>query len=67
MKNFGSKVFRFIMALVVGFSVANALKDFVENKQWGFFWLTIMILALGFAIMVCVWDLIDFKDESKDK
>ena len=56
------KIFRFLMAGVVGMSVTQAERYFIEMNQWGLFWLTIMIIALGWSILITVWDYPKKKD-----
>ena len=61
----GKKIFRFIMGFNVGFCFVQAIVSFSLNAQWGLVFLTVMILALGLAILICVWDLIDYRKDCK--
>lgn len=57
----GKKLFRFLMAPIVGFATTQAIIEFYKTEQWGLIYLTIVIFAFGLAILFCVWDLIDYK------
>ncbi len=57
----GRKLFRFIMSPIVGYCFGRAIFEFTKNSQWGLLFLTVMIFVLGASILVCVWDLINYR------
>ncbi len=61
----GDKIFRFLCSGVVGISFERIIEYCYQTDHWELFWLSLLIVALGFSILVCVWGLIDWEKGSK--